>query len=93
MAVNSQSRLGKRVVKPEELNAQLQRIRELRKKRRYSSSCLNRFLDEIFHLRFIENASYADIALWLRSHKRTKVTKQSVQKFIKRHLLSVEELG
>ncbi len=78
-------------MKPEELDAQLQKIRELRKKRRYSSSRLNRFLDEIFHLRFIENATYADIALWLRSYKRTKVTKQSVQLFIKRHLNEIDE--
>ncbi len=69
-----------------ELKQQLDEIRALRTKRKLSSSRMNKHLEQIFHLRFVENASCADISLWLRRHKRMKVTRQAVHKFISKHL-------
>ncbi|MBE0362258.1 hypothetical protein PULV_a4077 [Pseudoalteromonas ulvae UL12] len=76
------------------LETQIDDIKRRRKRRRLSSSRLNRYLNDILYLRMVEEASYADIALWLRQNKRIRVTKQAVQQFTKKHLDTVDkEIG
>jgi len=74
----------------DELSSQLEIIKSLRKKQRYSHSRLNRYLAEIFHLRYAEQASYEDIALWLRTHRRIKISKQAIGNFINKHRNEME---
>lgn len=68
----------------EEIAEQVNKLDNLRKKRRFSSSRLNLFMHEIIMLRFVEETSYATIALWLRTHKRIKITPQAIHQFIKK---------
>jgi len=69
---------------------QIEHIKKIRKKRRISSSRLNKYLHEILELSLLHDASYADIALWLRTYKRTKVSRQAVGTFINRHLATLD---
>ncbi len=82
----------KKKIKPtaEELTEQIKAIQKLRKKRRFSSSKLNPYLEEIFQFFYADGASCADIALWLQKNKRVKVTRQAVLLFINKHVATVE---
>lgn len=83
-----------RIERYELLEKQIDDIKRRRKRRRLSSSRLNRYLNDILYLHMVEEASYADIALWLRQNKRIRVTKQAVQQFTKKHLDTVDkEIG
>jgi IS30 family transposase len=75
---------------PERLLEQINEIKKRRKKRKLSSSRLNRHLDQIILLHYGMNASCADIALWLRANKRIRVSRQAVFNFIKKHMDSIE---
>lgn len=80
-----------RIERYELLEKQIEDIKRRRKRRRLSSSRLNRHLNDILYLHMVEEASYADIALWLRQNKRIKVSKQAVQQFTKKHLDTVDK--
>jgi predicted DNA-binding protein YlxM (UPF0122 family) len=74
------------------LREQLDKIKQLRKKRRLSSSRLNKHLEDILNLYLLDNASNAEIALWLRQNKRIVVTRQAVSQFINRHIRTIDNL-
>lgn len=85
------AKIAKLKTTPEELLKQIEEIKARRKKRRLSSSRLNRHLEDILTLHYGMNSSCADIALWLRTHKRIKVTRQSVFNFIDKHVKSIKD--
>jgi IS30 family transposase len=76
---------------PEELLRQIEEVKLRRKKRKLSSSRLNRHLEPIIQLHYGMNASCADIALWLRTNKRIKVSRQAVFEFIKKHMDTIQK--
>ncbi len=78
--------------KVRKLREEIATISAIRKKRSFSSSRLNKHLHEILLMRLDPtiNASYQDIASWLRKHKRIKVNKTSVYRFINKHLDSID---
>lgn len=73
-----------------ELETQLQNIKNLRKKRKFASSRLNKHLDSIFYLRFEYDASYREIAQWLRTHKRIKVNPTTIMRFVENQIQTIE---
>ena len=77
------------VTTTDDLESIITHIRAMRKKRKISRSRLSKHLYEILELHIVHNASCADIALFLRSQKRIKVSRQSVNKFINQHLSSI----
>mgnify|MGYP000108631280 CR=1 FL=1 len=66
-----------------QLITELAIVKQHRSKHRKRQSKLNKFIYEIFELYDRQEASCADIALWLRSKKRTKVSRVTVWRFIK----------
>lgn len=54
-------------------------IKERRRKRNYHGSKLRKHFAEAKRLREEYNFSFADISLWLRQHKRTKMTPDGVR--------------
>lgn len=77
--------------KAEDLRQQIEHITALRKKRKFSRSRLNKYLTEIFILKFENKVSYSTIALWLRKHKRIKITKHAVRNFVVKHEKEIKE--
>jgi len=60
----------------------IRRINKVRKKISYrkNHSRLNKYKGEIMKLRQIEEASYQEIQIWLRQHKRIKVWPSTIQR-------------
>jgi hypothetical protein len=79
--------------KSDTLRLQINKISTLRKKRAYSRSRLNKHLEEILLMRFDPeiNASYIEISMWLRRHKRIAVTLQAVKYFIDKHINEIKK--
>ncbi len=80
-----------RIFTPEELSEQLAEIKRLRSKRRYSRSKLNRYLSDIFHLRFVEDASYPEICKWLQKNRRVKISPTGLRYFVQSHTKELEK--
>jgi hypothetical protein len=78
--------------KVSDLRVQINEISKIRKKRIYSRSRLNKHLEEILLMRFDPeiNASYIEISMWLRKHKRIVVTLQAVKYFIDKHTKEIQ---
>lgn len=86
---NKKMKAKKNKITVEELSDQIKRIKELRKKRRFSSSRMNKYMEEILQFYYLDSASCADIALWLRQNKRIKVSRQAVLQFINKHVNTI----
>jgi len=62
---------------------EVQETRELVRNRRRNRSRLDKYRAEIIDLRYLD-ASYKDIAIWLRKHKRIKVNATTVWRMVRK---------